>query len=372
MATTEGYRPVLERDRLASTEEVIASNPYLNMWRRGEFDLRWRDAQFEHAKAQISRRGLTMRDIAIGKYGEIPDHVPHRVMAGRGSVLADTMPDLGYDLNSKADFWAENVMELYEEAKVRQWNASTDIPWADLQQTPISTDLELAMSQMCTFLTQVEMVAADLPAKWMWRMNHAYVEAKMFLTTQCMDESRHAEVFRKRALVNGGGLIYADPYVEEVLGTIIGAPSWHEASAALHLLGEGLVLDIFRAGEFIAPTDVDKKIFRMCMQDEARHVAYGTLHIKTLLEEDPAREKELDRSLDYLERVVINLIFSPTLIEPVVILLAGGIENARETGYSLLQMFWRKVVDEYLHRCDRVGYGRRAKTTLPLELPEVA
>ena len=51
------------------------------------------------------------------------------------------------------------------------------------------------------------MIAADLPAKWMWRMNHDFIEAKMFLCTQIMDEARHAEVFRKRALANGGGLL---------------------------------------------------------------------------------------------------------------------------------------------------------------------
>ena len=51
-----------------------------------------------------------------------------------------------------------------------------------------------------------QMIAADLPAKWMWRMNHDFLEAKMFLCTQIMDEARHSEVFRKRALANGGGL----------------------------------------------------------------------------------------------------------------------------------------------------------------------
>ena len=63
------------------------------------------------------------------------------------------------------------------------------------------------MCQVCTTLTEVEMIAADLPAKWMWRMNHDFIEAKMFLCTQIMDEARHAEVFRKRALANGGGLL---------------------------------------------------------------------------------------------------------------------------------------------------------------------
>ena len=48
----------------------------------------------------------------------------------------------------------------------------------------------------------------------------------------------------------------------------------------MHLLGEGFVLDIFRMGELIAPSDVEKRIFRMCMQDEARHVAFGRLALR--------------------------------------------------------------------------------------------
>ena len=118
---------------------------------------------------------------------------------------------MGYILNWKTDMWADNVVELYEEAVARQWSATRDIPWGDLAELP--SDVEHAMCQLCTLLTEVEMIAADLPAKWMWRMNHDFIEAKMFLCTQIMDEARHAEVFRKRALANGGGLLLsrADP-----------------------------------------------------------------------------------------------------------------------------------------------------------------
>ena len=49
----------------------------------------------------------------------------------------------------------------------------------------------------------------------------------------------------------------------------------------LSMMRDGLTL--FRHGEFLAPTEVEKKIFRLCMQDEARHVGYGTLHLKYFL-----------------------------------------------------------------------------------------
>ncbi len=95
--------------------------------------------------------------------------------------------------------------ELYEEAVARQWSATRDIPWGELRE--LADDVEHAICQLCTTLSEVEMIASDLPAKWMWRMNHDFVEVKMFLCTQIMDEARHTEVFRKRALANGGGLL---------------------------------------------------------------------------------------------------------------------------------------------------------------------
>ena len=63
-----------------------------------------------------SPRGLTMLDIAVGSYGEVPEHPTHRSMAPRGADIEAGSPDMGYILNDKADVWAENTRELYEEA----------------------------------------------------------------------------------------------------------------------------------------------------------------------------------------------------------------------------------------------------------------
>jgi len=197
-----------------------------------------------------SPRGLTMLDIAVGAYGEVPDQPQHRSMAPRGCDVEGDTPDMGYILNKKTDVWAENTRELYEEAVARQWSATRDIPWGDLQE--LDDDVEHAMCQLCTLLTEVEMIAADLPAKWMWRMNHDFIEAKMFLCTQIMDEARHAEVFRKRALSNGGGLLLSRSGPTSLLRTIIEAKTYTQATALMHLLGEGFVLDIFRMGELIS------------------------------------------------------------------------------------------------------------------------
>ncbi len=312
-----------------------------------------------------SPRGLTMMDIAVGSYGEVADEPEHRSMAPRGGDHDEDTPDMGYILNSKSQVWAENVRELYEEAVARQWNATRDIPWGDLQELP--DDIEHAVCQLCTLLAEVEMIASDLPAKWMWRMNHDFLEAKMFLCTQIMDEARHTEVFRKRALSNGGGLLKSRSGATSLLRTIIEAKTYTQASALMHLLGEGFVLDIFRQGELIAPTEVEKRMFRMAMQDEARHVAYGTLHIRYAIENDPDVADEIHQALDHGEMVLTEFGTSPDLATSLAVLLGGGVENIEEKGFPMQQEMTVKLLTSYLARCERAGLNRLDRTTLPLD-----
>lgn len=74
--------------------------------------------------------------------------------------------------------------------------------------------------------TEVEFVAGDMPAKWHCHINHDFHEVKLFLATQIMDEARQLDVFRKRALANGGGLMMASSASEEILAAILEAPNY--------------------------------------------------------------------------------------------------------------------------------------------------
>jgi len=311
-------------------------------------------------------RGLTMNDISVGTYGHVPEHAERRSMAGRGSTVEGDVPDMGYILNKKSDVWADNVRELYEEAVARQWSATRDIPWGDLRELP--SDMEHAVCQVFTTLTEIEMIAADLPAKWMWRMNHDYLEAKMFLCTQIMDEARHAEVFRKRALANGGGLLYSRSSGENLLRSILEAKTYTQATALLHLLGEGFILDIFRMGELIAPSPVEKKIFRMAMQDEARHVAYGTMHLRYAVENDPDVAEEIHEALDHGETLLATFGTNADFGSALAYLLGGGEEHIETKGFPLQEEMQRHQFTSYLSRCERAGISRVARTKLPLDL----
>jgi hypothetical protein len=263
-------------------------------------------------------------------------------MAARGATLdTDTVyPDMGYIYNEKYQVWADNIVPLYEEAVQRPWSATRDIPWDTL--TPLPDDLERAQCQISTFLTEVEMIASDFPAKWLWRMNQHYHEVKMFLCTQAMDEARHLEVFRKRALANGGGLLRCRAETELGLASILLAPTYIQGSFLMHVGGEGLVLDLFRAGEFHAQNKCEKEIYRLCMQDEARHVSYGSGFATFLV--------------------------NPWMVELLAVLAGGGIAHI-DRGMDAVKLVWKRIVDEYLNRCDLAGFDRRSRIKLPAEPP---
>ena len=338
---------------------------YMERSARGEFDLGWlRNTGSEWGvRAVPSKMGLTMRDISIGSYGVVPDHPVRRTMAPRGSDVDPDVPDMGYTINDKSEVWSDNILDLYEEAVSRQWSATRDIAWSEIPE--LDPDMEHAMCQLATVLSEVEMVAADFPAKWLWRINHDFVEAKMFLCTQVMDEARHTEVFRKRALANGGGLGRASAVVERFLQLILDAESYDEGSALMHLLGEGVVLSLFRAGEALSPSPVEQQIFRLCMQDEARHVAYGTMHLRYRLERDPSVAEDFHAYLDKGEEIIAMIFATPEIVEPTAILAAGGVAQAAELGSAAGDILRRQIIGDYLKRCRHAGLDRAGRLHLP-------
>jgi len=136
---------------------------YLERSARGQFDLGWlRDTHSEWGVSAVpSKTGLTLRDIFIGSYGEVPETAPLRTMAPRGSDIEAGVPDIGYTVNDRAEVWSDNVLDLYEEAVSRQWSATRDIPWGDL--VPLDPDVEHAMCQLATVLSEVERSPPTFP-----------------------------------------------------------------------------------------------------------------------------------------------------------------------------------------------------------------
>ena len=179
-----------------------------------------------------------------------------------------------------------------------------------------------------------------------------------------MDEARHLDVFRKRALANGGGLLQASP--TSSLRTIINARDFTEMSAIMHVQAEGFVQSMFRMGELIAKNDAEKRIFRMCAQDESRHLGFGVMHLKYVLEHEPWRREEIHAYLDEAENAdPENGTFGINVAESLIVLLGGSKDNVDE-GFNKFMALRKRQVQEYLHRLDVAGMAERIDRIDPL------
>ena len=333
-----------------------------------DLDLSWLDQPAAQRGLRVApgKRGITLEDIATESYGNIPMTTNNQSGRMRGAAPRGDAQQMQTHWNTRTASWSESAMLLYEEAVQRQWSSATDVPWAELPELPY--EMELAMSQLCTFLTQVEFIAGDVPGKYAPNISGEYFEIALFLASQIVDEARHLDVFRKRALANGIGLLKAGP---GAIG-LLTAQDFTEVASTLHLVGEGFVQSMFRMGEMFAQSEVDKRMFRLAAQDESRHVAFGVMHMKYVMETQPERRDEIHT---YLDRMEGNLGAGSTQAgltgggetgEALAILLGGGTtETQLREGYMKLLAIRKRQVNEYMHRLDVVGLGDRRQRMNP-------
>jgi hypothetical protein len=344
----------------------------------GKLTLGWYDLENARLRARPAdpRRGLTYEDCNLGPYGydAIPEIVRDRnSMAARGSVLVPDLPDLGYTINRLSDVWADNVVTLYEEAKARRWAPAVDVPWSELLAAPDAAR-DAAMAQACTLLEEVALVAMEAPARWVFSINQEFLELKSFLCAQMIDEARHVEACRKRALLTGHGLGQASVAAEQALKELLSAETYPEASLAVNLLLGSFVLAMYRALAALAASRADRLLATLSMQDVARSVAYGVAHMRYHLAHQPGRATVLADYLDRSEHAVVGIVASPEFLEPLVVLAAGSLErDALGRGSGFARRWFTAALEEYLERCDAAGLGpRRERSRLSALVAAVA
>lgn len=323
-------------------------------------DLSWLNLYDDAMSATPGKKGLTLREVNLGRYADSARGEGDMTYRLRGAIPRANARRFGPNYQNKADVWAENCIMLYEEATQRQWASARDIPWNDLAELP--DEMERAMCQLCTMLTEVEFIAGDVPGQWLPSVSGQDFEAGLFLMTQIMDEARHTDVFRKRALANGGGLLQQGG-AQLALRPLIEARDFTEMSVMMHVQAEGFVQSMFRMGELIGQCDADKRIFRMSAQDESRHLAFGVMHLKYILETEPHRREEIHSYLDKAEGDSavaggFNELSTQPFVEALCILLGGGVDRFDE-GLQKFLVLQKRQVNEYLHRLEVAGMPER-------------
>src|SRR5207247_7132236 len=124
-----------------------------------------------------------------------------------------------------------------------------------------------------------------------------------------------------------------------------------EMSSIMHVQAEGFVQSMFRMGEMVANNDIEKRMFRLCAQDESRHLGFGVMHLKYVLETEPERREEIHGYFDEAEagNDPENGTFGQAVAESLIILLGNGKDHFDE-GVSKLLALQKRQANEYMQR----------------------
>jgi hypothetical protein len=201
------------------------------------------------------------------------------------------------------------LRKLYEKAKVGQWNATTDIPWdidVDIEKT-IAADQEVLGSGIDPAWY------ADTPlAKWgdkewlefgiqgrKWMLSQflhgeqgalictakitetvPWYDAKLYASTQVVDEARHVEVFARYLDEKLEGGYQINTHLGMLLDDVVEDSRWDMTYLGMQIMVEGLALAAFGFLHQLTTEPLLKHLLRYVMSDEARHVAFGVLSLK--------------------------------------------------------------------------------------------
>ena len=269
------------------------------------------------------------------------------------------MPPVGYSIRSKSELWADCAADLYEEAIQRRWAPATDVPWGTIK--PLPDDVEHAICQVCTELSQYANVDIESITGWQHQMAYGYHEVKQYLATASFDAARHYEVFRKRALCNGGGLGLEGPgNVNRMILESRGG--WTEALAYLVLVRGVFTLTLYRYLERYAYNDAERFIYQNLIQDKARFVTYAMDHLKFATAHVASQKTVLATLLAIGDRIMGRDLEDPVLREALAIIFGNGIKGARGAGMAVYDDMMRTYLRTHLDYCKWLGVPRSVMT----------
>ena len=201
------------------------------------------------------------------------------------------------------------LRKLYEKAKTGQWNATTDLPWdteVDVEKTVIE-DQELLGTGVDASVYDGTPVQKWGDREWLqfgiesrnWSLSQflhgeqgalictakivetvPWYDAKLYASTQVVDEARHVEVFARYLDEKLGGGFQVNAHLRMLLDDIINDSRWDMTYLGMQVMVEGLALAAFGFLHQTTREPLLKQLLRYVMSDEARHVAFGVLSLK--------------------------------------------------------------------------------------------
>ena len=205
------------------------------------------------------------------------------------------------------------LRKLYEKAKVGQWNSTTDLAWdteIDIEKV-VSADQSAAASGLTVGHYDGTVVEKWGDKEWLefgidqrrWTLSQflhgeqgallctakiveavPWYDAKLYASTQVVDEARHVEVFARYLDEKMGGGFQVNAHLRMLLDDIINDSRWDMTYLGMQVMVEGLALAAFGFMHQMTDEPLLKKLLRYVMSDEARHVAFGVLSLKEVYE----------------------------------------------------------------------------------------
>jgi len=221
---------------------------------------------------------------------------------------ADTLFTWDYSLARPA------LRKLYEKAKTGQWNGATDLDWAtdvDVEKV-VAEDQALLGPGMDPSLYADTQLAKWSEKEWLdfgiesrrWQLSQflhgeqgallctakitetvPWYDAKLYASTQVVDEARHVEVFARYLDDKLGGEYQINAHLRMLLDDIINDSRWDMTYMGMQIMVEGLALAAFGFLHQLTNEPLLKKLLRYVMSDEARHVAFGVLSLQEVYAE---------------------------------------------------------------------------------------
>ncbi len=311
-------------------------------------DMSWAEAPTERGRlAPIDpQRGLLLGAVEQGTYGIVPDHWMYENDTPRGSHLPPGVAGLAasYSIYDKHEVWADNAVDLYEDAIRHHWPSATAIPWETL--TPLPNHVEIAIDQLCTNWSEWSHLGLEAVSKWLEHISYGFHEVKLFLATVCFDYGRQTEAFRKRALANGGGLGVQTPGV--LNRTIYSAMKFTEMASILVVLRDSFLVSLWgNYGGLIARSEADRKLLEYATRDLKRHIEYGLEHLKYFLAAAPAKRSNIHAWLNRGEAAMAAEWRRNKPYNEALMLLLDEDPRAAKAKLRVVQ---RKQVEEYTER----------------------
>lgn len=133
---------------------------------------------------------------------------------------------------------------------------------------------------------------------------------------------------------------------------------WPETSVSLYIARGTLTLMLYRFGAHYANNPADRKIFSLCLQDKARHMAYGQAMLKYSVGIQGANfATSLRRILGSIEKDMAGELQDPVLWEAMAI-IAGGSVAQMASGMQAVRKLRRDYIRQYARRLHYVGIGK--------------